>query len=50
MNFLGSTNKFGLGAEHVIEATVVTAEGNIARVAEHKTTIWETNNRNKTDI
>merc|ERR1711971_610098 len=39
VNLVGTTNKYGFGAEHVLAYKMVTAEGDIATVEEDKTTV-----------
>ena len=45
VNLAGTSGKLGLAAEHVISATLVTADGDIAEVEEYGTTITTTAGR-----
>ena len=44
VNFSGTSNKYGFGAEHVLAYEMVTAEGDIATVEEGKTIITRSRN------
>ena len=39
VNLVGTSQRYGLGAEHVLAATMVTADGDIAEVEEGMTTV-----------